>query len=205
MNQLALFPTPPAPSWSGGPMLLDRWFPGALAFPFWAERKVNGVRCLIHVAPDGSARAWSREGRPLRAAQPLADRIAKAAGPGVYDCELAGETFRRTLSAVKRGSPAGLALWAFDCLTVEEWRAGRSGVPLEARQGRLEALRGVPGVELVQAALIRDAGELDAHFLAALAAGWEGLALKAPGSGYTCGERGRSWCKMKPGKGEPCA
>ncbi len=184
------------------PMLLSKWYPGALRFPFWAEQKVNGVRCCV-VVSETEARALSREGNALRAGQALADLIAKAAGPGIYDGELDAGTFRRTLSAVKRGAGLGLVFRAWDCLSVDEWRAGRSCVALEARRGRLEALRDVPGVELVRAVLVRDAGELGELQAAAVRLGWEGLALKAPGSGYTCGERGRGWWKWKP-EGTPC-
>jgi hypothetical protein len=45
------------------PMLLQKWYPGALAFPFWAERKINGVRCCVVVTAT-EARAMSREGTP---------------------------------------------------------------------------------------------------------------------------------------------
>jgi ATP-dependent DNA ligase len=184
------------------PMLLQKWYPGALRFPIWAEQKVNGVRCCV-VVSETEARALSREGNALRAGQYLADQIAGAAGPGVYDGELDAGTFRRTLSAVKRGAGLNLAFRAWDCLTLDEWRAGRSCVALEARRARLEALRDVPGVELVRAVLIHDPQELDREFRAAVGRGWEGVVLKRPGSVYTCGARGPSWWKMKPGEGAP--
>lgn len=201
MNQLSLFPAP-ALAWPAGPQLLSKWYPGALAFPLHCERKVNGFRCMIHVSADGRGRAYSREGNVLVAGQLVADAVARAAGPGVWDGELAGDTFRETVSAVKRRSPAGLRFHAWDVLSLPQWAAGGTDDPLELRRGCLQALRGVPAVEVVASVLVHDEGELDARFRVAICEGWEGLVLKRPGSPYRCGLRSADWCKMKPGRPE---
>jgi len=169
-----------------------------LRYPLWVERKYDGHRLLIHVDESGRGSAWSREGRPVRAAQWIADEAARVAPAGWYDGELAGETWSATQSAVMRRDGSKLTWWAFDALTPEEVTDGGSQVPLEARRARLQALRDVPGVRLVESALCESEDRLGELFLAAMAAGHEGLVTKACGSGYACGTRVPTWVKVKP-------
>lgn len=205
MNQLSFFSTSPAPSWSGGPMLLERYVPELASWPALVEQKVDGVRCLVVVDEAGRGRAYSRQGLVLPV-QALADRVAGAVGAGVVvDGELAASTWNETISLLRRrgADRSALILHAFDLVMLSEWTAGRSSAPLADRRERLQPLQGVLGVRVVPGVLVDDAGELDDRFRGALAAGWEGLVVKDPSSGYYCGTRCRAWAKLKAGA--PCS
>jgi ATP-dependent DNA ligase len=64
---------------------------------------------------------------------------------------------------------------------------------------RAEALaRAVPADQRVQRAITDDPAAARAHFDAALAAGHEGVVVKALDAPYAAGRRGASWLKVKP-------
>ncbi len=204
MNQLSLFRDPPPLAWPGC-QLAERFCPEKVTFPVWVEEKLDGMRGLIIVDESGQGSAWSREGRRLACVQYIADQVAGAMGPGVVvDGELFAGTWSNTIHLVKtRGAVdrSGLALHAFDCLTAGEWTRGRSEASLEARRERLQALRGVPAVEVVQGLLVNSLEELQAAFAGVIAAGGEGIMLKDPAAGYSC-NRSWSWQKLKEGRPE---
>lgn len=114
------------------------------------EQKIDGWRCLWLTGIDGKARLFSRNGIPLDGADHIAwrlEQMERAAGePMLFDGEI---QVAGTLDATKRwfesgwrmGGEAGV-LHLFDCLTMAEWRAGGSDVPLYQRKARLAALIG---------------------------------------------------------------
>lgn len=184
------------------PMLLQKFHPGCRAWPYWVERKYDGVRCFIVV--DGATnKALSRTGGRLMAGEWAAHEIWSRARPGVYDGELVGASLPVTLSAVKRGDPRGLRFKVFDHLTLDEWAAGRSDRPLMERRRALVDLIQRPGlgldsvVDVVRGQLIHDPGALAFEAARALDRGWEGLVAKDPAAPYLCGERSWGWLKIK--------
>ena len=199
MKTESMFPEP-AP-WLAGPMLLQRFVPGLATWPAVAEEKVNGVRCLVIVDEKGQGRAYSREGNPLPV-QALADRIAAAGGPGVYDGELAAGTWNETISLLKRrgADRSALIFHCFDALTPQEWAFSGSLVPWCYRRWRLDVLHAVPGVRVLPGVQVDGPDEVEALFRVAIADRWEGLVIKDPQSGYYCGERTRAWLKLKEGR-----
>lgn len=191
------------------PMLLERYYSGAMEWPVWVERKHNGVRCVIVVPPsgldNGGARAYSREGRVLEAGIEAARDMDRYCGPGVYDGELCGPSFRETLSQVKRKDPAYLRYKVWDRLSFNEWLSGRSFQSIPQRRMGLVGLMVPPWhdamrrcVDLVPGGYVHTEAELQAAFDLAIRRGWEGLVVKDPRSGYHCNERRRDWMKMKP-------
>ena len=183
-------------------MPLQKLHTGCRAWPYWVERKFNGVRCFIVV--DGpSNRAFARSGNRLWAGERAANEIWQRARPGVYDGELVGASLPVTLSAVKRADPRGLRFKVFDHLTLGEWAAGFSCRPLMERRRALADLIQRPGlgldsvVDVVRGQLIRDAGALAFEAARALDRGWEGLVAKDPAAPYICGDRSWSWLKIK--------
>jgi DNA ligase-1 len=83
--------------------------------------------------------------------------------------------------------------WFFDLLHVD----GRDLIdePLSVRLGELERVAGewrMPGI------VTRDADAAEQLSREALAAGHEGVLVKAIDSPYTAGRRGKSWIKVKP-------
>ena len=179
------------------PMLLTEVDFSLLRYPCWAERKVDGFRCVICVVGSTPV-AYSRQMNPIHAATELAKLVGDNANCGFYDGELAASTWSKTASAVKRGTALGLVFHAFDHIVLSEWRNGGSERPLEARRTGLEALAGLPGIEVVVPELISCEAELEAAFARAMDLKWEGLVVKQAGSLYTCGTRSRDWMKVKP-------
>jgi ATP-dependent DNA ligase len=184
------------------PMLLQKFHAGCRAWPYWVERKYDGVRCFI-VVDGSSVWACARSGNRLMAGELAAREIWERARPGVYDGELVGASLPVTLSAIKRGDPRRLRFKVFDYLTIDEWAAGRSDRPLMERRRALVDLIQRPGlgldsvVDVVQGQLIRDAGALAFETARALDRGWEGLVAKDPNARYLCGERSWGWLKIK--------
>jgi ATP-dependent DNA ligase len=184
------------------PMLLQKFHPGCRAWPYWVERKYDGVRCFV-VVDGSSVWACARSGNRLWAGERAAHEIWERARPGVYDGELVGASLPVTLSAVKRGDTRRLRFKVFDYLTIDEWATGRSDRPLMERRRALVDLIQRPGlgldsvVDVVQGQLIRDAGALAFEAARALDRGWEGLVAKDPNAPYLCGERSGGWLKIK--------
>ncbi|GAA2970998.1 DNA ligase-1 [Microbacterium terrae] len=83
--------------------------------------------------------------------------------------------------------------WFFDILH-------RDGVDLldEPLAVRLEALEEVVGAHRMPGIVSSDPAEAEALSAAALAAGHEGVMVKAADSPYAAGRRGKSWLKVKP-------
>lgn len=103
--------------------------------------------------------------------------------------------FQETMSRFGADVARELALrpWFFDILHVD----GRDLIdePLSARLAELERVAGdwrMPGV------VTDDADEAELLSREALAAGHEGVLVKAVDSTYTAGRRGKSWVKVKP-------
>ena len=183
------------------PQLLTCYGDHVITYPLWAERKYDGVRCVI-IVQRGAGDAYSREGNRLPAGQAAADEVARLAGDGVYDGELVGASLPVTLSAVKRGDGSGLRYKAFDHLTLDEWSAGGSGRSLAARKAALAALMPRPSdrdrvVDVVPGKWCRDEDELTRVFDHAVSLQWEGVVAKMDAP-YQCGKRAKSWMKLKP-------
>jgi DNA ligase-1 len=99
---------------------------------------------------------------------------------------------RRDLARLQREIP--LSVLFFDLLH----RDGEDllDAPLAERAAALEAL--APPELRVPRVLTEEAGSAQAGFDAALAAGHEGVVVKALDSPYAAGRRGASWLKVKP-------
>lgn len=184
------------------PMLLQKFHTGCRAWPYWVERKYDGVRCVI-VNDGRCVGTYSRSGNGLASGRLAAHEIWQRARPGVYDGELVGASLPITLSAIKRGDPWRLRFKVFDYLTLDEWATGRSDRPLMERRVALTDLIPRPGlgldsvVDVVQGQMIHAADDLAFETARALDRGWEGLVAKDPKAPYLCGERSWGWLKIK--------
>jgi DNA ligase-1 len=106
------------------------------------------------------------------------------------------EVFQDTMSRFGRQdgvAGSGLVARFFDILH-------RDGTDLldEPLEARLAALESVVGEHRVPGVVIEDPGDAAAFLAGALAAGHEGVMVKAIGSTYEAGRRGGSWRKVKP-------
>jgi DNA ligase 1 len=99
---------------------------------------------------------------------------------------------RRDLDRLRRAIP--LTPFAFDLLH----RDGEDllDAPLERRAEALDTL--VPAERRVPRAVAEDAAAAEAALDAALAAGHEGVMVKALAAPYAAGRRGAAWLKVKP-------
>ena len=112
------------------------------------EQKVDGWRALRFPGIDGRVRLWTRNGYPIEGTDHILHRLALmeqiADEPMVFDGEFqVGGTLAATKAWCERGWRAGGeagTFYAFDCLTLVEWRAGGSDMPLIERKARLQAL-----------------------------------------------------------------
>ncbi|WOC13905.1 ATP-dependent DNA ligase [Gordonia sp. MP11Mi] len=167
------------------------------------EYKLDGARLQVHRI-DGRVRAYTRS------LADITDRVPDVVDvvddfPG-GDLVLDGETlaldesgaarpFQDTMSSFGRGGDQGLTVWFFDVLYAD----GRSWIdePLAVRRN---ALRAVAGHHMIPGRLVDAAAPDRAHDVLdeALAAGHEGIVVKALDAPYAAGRRGSHWVKVKP-------
>lgn len=189
------------------------------------EAKRDGWRALRFPGIDGVTRLWTRGGLPIEAAEPILSRLAameRAAGePMMFDGELqVGGSLAATKAWCERGwklgEPCGI-FYAFDCLTVADWRAGGSDVPLYQRKRRLRDLwdaaewegdgwtwpEGSKGadapipVQLVPDVWISTPADAVQEMRRAVGPACDGVVLKAWDAPYRR-NRNPAWLKVKP-------
>lgn len=157
------------------PMLAER-YGGEVAFPVYAQPKIDGVRCIARA--DGF---FSRDGATRFVSAP---HVEAALAP-LFEAELGlildgelwaeGKTLGEIAGLARRNAPApALSFRVFDLVSAD---------PFEARTARVvELLSRVSSdaVAHVETTLIPDREALDAHYRAVLAAGWEGQMIRLP-------------------------
>lgn len=160
------------------PMLAERYEEGLHLGPWWAQAKVDGVRCTA-VATGGAVRLYSRQGKLLRGCEHIAAELVERLPEGeLLDGELYSSSlsFPDIVAAVNRGDCAELHLVAFDSV--------RPSVPERYRrrwQRLQERVRGCRHVQPVPQlpAMICEPESVQAALREMLAQGWEGLILRA--------------------------
>jgi len=167
------------------------------------EYKLDGARIQVHRHGD-DVRIFTRSLADVTHRLPEIVEIVR--GLPARDLILDGETlsldedggprpFQRTMSRFGADVARELVLrpWFFDLLHVD----GRDLLdePLAVRLDELERVAGdwrMPGI------VTADADAAESLSREALAAGHEGVVVKAIGSVYAAGRRGKSWVKVKP-------
>jgi len=78
------------------PMLAQSWnkFPNKVRYPAYIQRKLNGVRCLAEVMPDGTVKYISRKGKPFTTVGMFSKQILATCPVGTI---LDGEMFNPNL------------------------------------------------------------------------------------------------------------
>jgi len=180
------------------------------------ESKLDGVRVLTIVYPDGRVAQFSRNGKTLENFPLVRQQFAAAATvwklsePWVFDGEIMSASFQDLMRQVHRKSnvqSSDAVLYVFDCLTLSDFRAGRSATPQHQRTqlvnkfySDIESIS--PNIRTLQCEtvdLYTDAGQQRFRELnvAAIAGGYEGLMLKDVNAAYEC-KRSTAWLKIKP-------
>lgn len=167
------------------------------------EFKLDGARIQVHRAGE-SVRVFTRSLAEITHRVPEVVEAVRTLP--VRDVILDGETltldeggmprpFQETMSrfGAERAGEAVLRPWFFDVLHVD----GRDLLdePLAVR--RAELARFAPGL-IVPGEVTGDPDAAERISREALAAGHEGVVVKAIGSLYSAGRRGSSWIKVKP-------
>jgi len=153
---------------------------------------VAAVRALParEVVLDGEAMGVDASGRP----RPFQETSSRAATRGAR--RQVGRVAEEVADAMAAadGPGAGLRPYFFDVLHLD-------GADLLDDPGvaRWAALAGaLPPELLVARTTVETPEQAQAAFDAALAAGQEGVVVKAPGAAYDAGRRGAAWVKVKP-------
>jgi len=191
-------------------MLCEEWDGKPLTGIWQAEAKLDGIRCLITVSEKGHCEALTRSGKPLYNLTRIFEAIKFNTGlrACVLDGELDAGKFGLT-SSITRSMKAHpdiekLQFFAFDMLTLAEFKSAASGTPtrtLAKRKAHLRTVLGpagqylcyLPGIAVESTQAIHD------QLGQKLAAGKEGLVLKDQKSSYEFA-RSPAWLKFKPTK-----
>lgn len=172
------------------------------------EWKLDGVRVQLHRDGD-DVRLFSRQLRDVTAQAPEIAALGRtlAARRCILDGEIVSRDaagrplpFQDLMSAFAHEDAAAgrprLEAFFFDVLL--EGDTVLVDAPYRERRAALERI--VPAAHRVAQAIAADAGDAQRVFEAALAAGHEGVMLKALDAPYVAGRRGAAWRKLKPAR-----
>lgn len=176
----------------------------------WLEDKFDGIRAQLH-KQGNVATVYSRDLRPMDAEFP--DILSPAAGlefDAVFDGEIIARHDGKQLGFQDLQKRLGRRTAEADLFLSEDipvrfvifdllWLNGESllKLPLRERRARLETLKLPRPFEKIAIHTASELLEVQSAFLAAKAAGNEGLIAKDPESQYAGGRRGQAWLKLK--------
>ena len=178
------------------------------------EVKLDGVRVITIVYPNGQVDQYSRNGKELvnfpHVKQQLAKHAALFAEPMVLDGEIMSASFQDLMKQVHRKSDVkanDAMLNLFDMITLREFQAG---VGTQRQIDRSTTLRAwydsieahmpdvtVVGQELVDLGTTAGAARFAQINTDAVARGYEGIMIKDPEARYET-RRSVAWLKQKP-------
>ena len=178
------------------------------------EVKLDGVRVLTIVYPDGRVDQFSRNGKELVNFPHVKEQLAKIASqftePMVLDGEIMSGTFQDLMKQIHRKSSAtanDAVLNLFDALPLTEFELGESASTQESRSEWLKTWFDTNEAALPNATVVaQELVDLDTPVgqkrymeinAMAIAGGYEGIMLKDPTAGYKC-KRSVAWLKLKP-------
>lgn len=178
------------------------------------EIKLDGMRVLTIVYPNGQVDQYSRNGKELLNFEVVKKQIAKHAvffvEPMVLDAEIMSSSFQDLMKQAKRKSNVSTAdavLHVFDIIPLSEFKAGISTRTQEQRSADLLAWftpleEHMPNVSVVGQEVVNlDTTEGYARFkeinAQAIAGGYEGVMIKELKALYEC-KRTVCWLKIKP-------
>ena len=181
------------------------------------EVKLDGVRVITIVYPDGRVDQFSRNGKELVNFPHIKEQFKFVAGigghfdePMVFDGEVMSSSFQDLMKQVHRKSDVqsnDAILNLFDVLTLAEFEQGFSDTTQIRRSEILADWHRVyetalPNVQVVGQELVDlDTAKGQARFkminTQAVAGGYEGIMIKDPRAPYEC-KRTTAWLKLKP-------
>ncbi len=178
------------------------------------EVKLDGVRVITVVYPDGRVDQYSRNGKELVNFEHIKEQLAQVASgftePMVLDGEVMSSSFQDLMKQVHRKDNVNAkdaVLNLFDVLPLKNFEKGKCNTIQSTRSEWLqnwfaahEAL--LPNVTVLAHELVdMDTPEGQKRFRAinqqAIDGGYEGIMIKEPDAPYDC-KRTVSWLKLKP-------
>ena len=178
------------------------------------EVKLDGVRIITIVHPDGRVDQFSRNGKELVNFPHIKKQFASIADsllePWVFDGEIMSSSFQDLMKQVHRKSDVNAndaVLHLFDCIPLCHFEQGQWNATQEFRSNHLKEFvehhqDALPNVTMVGQELVdldSDAGQQKYKEINALAieGGYEGIMIKDPNAQYEC-KRSVAWLKLKP-------
>jgi DNA ligase 1 len=178
------------------------------------EVKLDGVRLLTVMWPDGRVQQFSRNGRELTNFAQITAQLAQVAHtleqPWVLDGEIVSSSFQDLMTQVHRKSnvdTSDAVLYLFDCVPLCEFQRGQSTQTQSQRSQWLREWRAVHQAQLLNVQVLEqqlvdfstEQGRLkfDQINRQAIQEGYEGLMIKSPNALYQC-RRTAHWLKVKP-------
>ena len=178
------------------------------------EVKLDGVRIITIVHPDGRVDQFSRNGKELVNFPHIKKQFASIADsllePWVFDGEIMSSSFQDLMKQVHRKSDVNAndaVLHLFDCIPLCHFEQGQWNATQEFRSNHLKEFvehhkDSLPNVTMVGQELVNldsAAGQKKYKEINALAieGGYEGIMIKDPMAPYEC-KRSYAWLKLKP-------
>ena len=178
------------------------------------EVKLDGVRVITIVHPDGRVDQFSRNGKELVNFPHIKKQFASIADsllePWVFDGEIMSSSFQDLMKQVHRKSDVNAndaILHLFDCIPLCHFEQGQWNATQEFRSNHLKEFvkhhhDALPNVTMVGQELVdldSDTGQQKYKEINALAieGGYEGIMIKDPMAPYEC-KRSYAWLKLKP-------
>jgi DNA ligase-1 len=178
------------------------------------EVKLDGVRVVTIVYPDGRVDLFSRNGKELVNFPHIAEQLSKVAHkltePVVLDGEVMSSSFQDLMKQVHRKSNVqsnDAVLNLFDMLSLVAFEAGKYSSPQLLRSETLQAwhaenVEALPNVQVLDYEIVNlstPEGEQRFKEINALAikGGYEGIMIKEINAPYEC-KRTVNWLKLKP-------
>ena len=178
------------------------------------EVKLDGVRVITIVYPDGRADQFSRNGKELVNFPHLKDQLSKVANgftePMVLDGEVMSTSFQDLMKQVHRKSDVNAQdalLYLFDALPLKDFETGFCKTTQSARSnwlkdwynGNIEALPNFRALAQELVDLDTEAGQRRFRAInqQAIDGGYEGIMIKDIDAPYEC-KRSVAWLKLKP-------
>jgi DNA ligase-1 len=180
------------------------------------EVKLDGVRVITIVHPDGRVDQFSRNGKELinfPQVKAQFEAVAKEGGisqPTVFDGEIMSSSFQDLMKQVHRKSDVqsdDAVLNLFDMLPLDDFEKGKCKSTQTNRSMKLKVWHDIwsdklNNVTIVGQELVNlDTSEGKKRFKeinqAAIDGGYEGIMVKDPNGVYEC-KRTTSWLKLKP-------
>jgi len=177
------------------------------------EVKLDGVRVITVVYPDGRVDQFSRNGKELANFPAIREQFAAMAPaleePMVFDGEVMSSSFQDLMKQVHRKSnveTSDAILYLFDWLSLEEFSVyQRCNIQQQTRSRTLKEFietANQPNVKVLDHEWVslestigqKQFAEINAR---AIAGGYEGIMVKDPYASYEC-KRTTNWLKIKP-------